>query len=164
MSVQMSKIMITTFEPYKERPIRFLELWPHAGWRLKVYGIASGRRTPRPGLIEAAKVVAKERLARIPESMRHYSVGFLGVHDGRTANFVFVGWWADENELHYHVYVSPTDDPARFTYTTWTGLVACVWDLRVMAFERQAWLDTVLKPSRGPDFDAYLQQRLEEDV
>jgi hypothetical protein len=33
-----------------------------------------------------------------------------------------------------------------------------------MAFERQAWLDTVLKPKRGPDFDAYLQQKLKEDV
>jgi hypothetical protein len=156
--------MITTFEPYTERPIRFLELCQHAGWRLKVYGIASGRQRPRPELIEAARVVAKERMASVAESMRHYSVGFLGIHDGRTANFVFVDWWADENELHHHVYVSPTDDPTRFTYTTPTGLVACVWDLRVMAFERQAWLETVLKPSGGPDFDAYLQRRLEEDV
>jgi prepilin-type processing-associated H-X9-DG protein len=156
--------MITTFESYEERSIRFLELWQHAGWRLKVYGIACGGRTPRLELIEAAKVVAKERLASVPESRRHYSVGFLGIHDGRTANFVFVDWWADENELHHHVYISPTDEPARFTYASPTGLVACVWDLRVMAFERQAWLETVLKPSRGPDFDAYLQQRLAEEV
>jgi hypothetical protein len=156
--------MNITTSPYKERPIRFLELWQHAGWRLKVYGIAHGRPAPRPALIEAAKIAARERLAGIPGSMRHYSVGFLGIHDGLTANFVFVDWWADENELHHHVFISPTDNPAQFTYATPTGLVACVWDLRVMAFERQAWLDTVLRRTEGSDFDAYLQQRLNEDI
>ena len=156
--------MNITSGPYKERPIRFLELWTSAGWRLKVYGIAYNHPTPRPELVEAAKIVAAQRLANVPNSMRHYSVGFVGVHDGRTSNFVFVDWWADENELHHHVYVSPTDEPARLTYSTPSGLVACVWDLRVMEFERQAWLDTVLKQSSNPDFDAYLNIRLDEDI
>jgi len=150
--------------PYRVRPIRFLELWHEAGWRLKVYGIAYDRAVPRPELIEAAKAAAAQRLSSVPDSVRHYSVGFLGIHDGRTANFVFLDWWADENELHHHVYVSPTDDPGRFTYATPTGLVACVWDLRVMAFERQAWIDTILKRPAGPDLEAYMQERLNEDA
>ncbi len=33
--------------------------------------------------------------------------------------------------------------------------VACVWDLAVMAFEREAWIEFVLKPAE-PDIDAYL--------
>jgi prepilin-type processing-associated H-X9-DG protein len=156
--------MTMKFGPYQERSIRFLELWHQAGWRLKVYGIAYHGVAPRPELIAAAKAVAAERLATVPDSIRHYSVGFLGVHDGRTANFVFVDWWADENELHHHVYVSPTHEPARFTYITPSGLTACVWDLRLMAFERQAWVDTVLKRHGGPDVEAYLQQRLNEDI
>lgn len=156
--------MTITSGPYKQRPIRFLELWQHAGWRFKVYGIAYRRPTPRPELVAAAKATAMQRLASVPDSMGHYSVGFLGVHDARAHNFVFVDWWADENELHHHVYVSPTNEPARLAYTTPTGLVACVWDLRVMAFERQAWLDTALERPDGPDLDAYLQQRLNEDV
>lgn len=149
---------------YTKRAIRFLELWQHGGWRLKVYGIADGRPKPRPELLTAAQAIAKQRLESIPISLRHYSVGFLGVHDGRTSNFVFVDWWADENELHHHVYVSPKDQPSRFTYATPSGLAACVWDLRLMAFERQAWLDTVLKPPAGPDVGAYLRQVLNEDV
>ena len=153
-----------TSGPYEERSIRFLELWTSAGWRLKVYGIAHGRSTPRPELLEAAKTVATQRLANVPDSMRHYSIGFIGVHDGRTANFVFVDWWADENELHHHVYVSPTDEPAHLTDATPGGLVACVWDLRVLAFERQAWIDTVLKQPHNPDIDAYLGVRLDEDI
>jgi prepilin-type processing-associated H-X9-DG protein len=153
-----------TISPYEKRAIRFLEVWRAGGWRLKVYGIAHARATPRPELIAAAKLVAQPRLESAPGSLSHYSVGFLGVHDGRTANFVFVDWWADENELHHHVYVSPTDQPSRFAYVTPTGLAACVWDLRVMAFERQAWLDPVLKRPHGPDLDAYLRQTLNEDA
>ena len=153
-----------TIGPYQSRPIRFLELWQHKGWRIKVYGIASERPIPRDQLTAAVKAVAIKRLAGVPASVNHYSVGFLGIHDGETANFVFIDWWADENELHHHVYVSPTDDPSRLTYATPTGVIACVWDLRVIAFERQAWLDTVLKRQGGPDFDAYLRQQLNEDV
>jgi RimJ/RimL family protein N-acetyltransferase len=153
--------MITS---YQRRPIRFLDLWTHGAWRLKLYGISSDRAEPRNELIDAAKDVAADRLASIPASMKHYSVGFLGVHDGKTANFVFVDWWADENELHHHVYISPTEDPARLEYATPSGLVACVWDLRLMDFERQAWLDTVLQRGGSPDLDAYLEQRLNEDV
>lgn len=151
-------------EPYQNRPIRFLELWQHGAWRLKVYGIASGRPAPRDKLITAAKAVAGKRLANVAASMQHYFVGFLGIHDGQSANFVFVDWWADENELHHHVYTSPCDEPARLTYATPTGLIACVWDLRLMAFERKAWLDTVLKRGSGADLNAYLERRLNEDA
>ena len=156
--------MTINFGVYEQRPIRFLEIWHTDSWRLKVYGIAYGRPTPRLELVEAAKTVAKERLANVSDRLEHYGVGFLGVHDGRTANFVFVDWWAEQNELHHHVYVSPTDQPAQLSYVTPTGLTACVWDLRVMSFEREAWLETVLRPQSGPDFEAYLERRLTEDV
>lgn len=156
--------MNLTNEPYRKRPIRFLELWNYREWRIKLYGISSGRAAPRDELIEAAKSVAAERLAAIPSSMNHYSVGFLGVHDGKTANFVFVDWWAYENELNHHVYISPTDHPARLRDATPSGIVACVWDLRLMAFERDAWVETVLKRKDGPDFDAYLSKQLNEDA
>jgi hypothetical protein len=43
-------------------------------------------------------------------------------------------------------------------------VIACVWDLRVLAFERQAWLETVLKSSGNVNLDAYLQRQLNEDT
>jgi hypothetical protein len=157
--------MSLTTTPYEPRPIRFLELWAIDGWRIKVYGIGtSSWPTPRKELVVAGKDAARERLATVPETMRHYSVGFLGIHEGRTSNFVFIDWWADENELHHHVYVSPTAKPAQLVYMTPTGLAACVWDLRLIAFERQAWIVTVLNNSAGGDVEAYLQQHLNEDA
>lgn len=155
--------MVKLQEPYQTRPIRFLELWPEAEWRMKMYGIAYQRPLPRSELLEAAKRITRPHLVTV-NSQTHYGVGFLGVHDGRGANFVFVDYWADENELHHHVHVSPSDKPEALEYVTPTGLVACVWDLRVMCFERQAWVETVLANPSGPDVEQYLLRRLNEDA
>jgi hypothetical protein len=159
----MEAIMIKLAEPYEPRPIHCLDVWEHAGWRLKLYSIACNRPTARAALVDAAQAAARERLPQPAVTPDRYGVGFLGVHDGRGVNFVFVDWWADENELHHHVYISPVDQPDRLEYRT-SGSIACVWDLRVMAFERQAWIDTVLANPAGPDLDAYLARQLNEAV
>jgi hypothetical protein len=152
-----------TVTPYKKRPIRFLELWEESGWRMKVYGIAFGQAVPNANLVAIGKRIAGERIAAITE-LSIYRVGFIGIHQGRTANFIFIDWWANENELFHHAYVSPIDAPDQFSYVTPTGLTACVWDLRVMCFERQAWLETVLQSPNGPNICAYLDARLSEDI
>jgi len=155
--------MIELKEPYQTRPIRFLELWQEDGWRMKIYGITYQGPLPRAELVEAAKRLARPHL-QAADGHNHYGVGFIGVHDGRGANFVFVDYWADENEMHHHVYVSPADRPEEWEYVTPIGLVACVWDLRVMWFEREAWVETVLANPAGPDVEEYLECRLNEDA
>jgi hypothetical protein len=107
-------------------------------------------------LVEEAEIGARQQ--------HQYHLGFLGVHDGRTSKFVFLDFWADENELHHHVFVSPSAHPDQFTYVTPTGLSACVWDLRLPAFERDAWVAHVLQRSASPDFDGYLSATLNADV
>ncbi len=148
---------ISLIEPYEKRPFRFLEIWEDSGWQIKVYGIAYKRDLPRSELVEAAKQQVIPHLQN--NTAHHYNVGFLGVHDGRGANFIFLGYWADENELHHHVYLSPTDDISNFHYSTPAGLIACVWDLHLMHFERQAWVEMVLANPQGPDLEAYLACR-----
>ena len=129
-----------------------------------MYGIAYGRERPREELVEAAKQIVRERLTHSTNDDNHYGVGFLGVHDGRGANFVYLDYWADENELHHHVYTSASDELEGLRYATPTGLSACVWDLRVQAFERDAWVEEVLRNPRGPDVEAYMARRLDEMV
>lgn len=77
---------------------------------------------------------------------------------------MFVDYWADENELRHHVYVSPSDDPASLEYVTPTGLIACAWELRVLSFEGDAWVEAVLAYPSGPDVEAYLARTLNEDA
>lgn len=146
---------------YTPRPIRFIELWRHRAWRMKIYGIASGRSRPESVYVDRAKELAAGLL---DAATGHYAVGFIGVHQGKTAHFIFVDWWANENELNHHVFISSLDDPMVFTNATATGVMACVWDLAVIGHERQAWIETVLEPGGGDDFAAYLAMRMEGEV
>jgi hypothetical protein len=88
-------------------------------------------------------------------------VGFACIHQGKTGNFAFIDWWADENELHHHVYVSTDAAPETFRYVTPDGLIACVWDLRLMWFEREAWVSSALQKGATPDLAGYLALRLD---
>lgn len=156
--------MIELTEPYQPRPIRYLECWKEDGWRLKVYGIAYQRHQPRSQLIAVAKTVARQRLPKPAIAPGRYGVGFLGIHDGRTANFVFLDWWSSENELNHHVFVSQKDKAETLEEITSSGLIACVWDLSVLCFERQAWINKVLANPDGVDLDGYLACQLNEDI
>jgi hypothetical protein len=150
-------------EPYEPRPIRYLEEWAFEGWRLKVYGITYRRPRPRAELVETARQLARKSLPASREG-RNYGVGYVGVHDGRGANFIFVDWWADENELYHRVYAAPSDELVNIPEITATGLSVCVWDLRVQCFEREAWLETVLRNPNESSFEDYMRRRLNEDV
>jgi len=151
-------------EDYRTRPIRFLELWENENWKLKVYGITFTNDTLDQILVKAVHKVTFERLEISGSKTNHYGVGFVGIHQGKTGNFVFVDWWADENELHHHVYVSPSEDPLKLEYMTPTGLAACAWDLFLISYERDAWVRYVLKQSESPNIEGYLSAHLNENV
>lgn len=146
---------------YEPRPVRFLELWTIHGWRLKLYGISHNRPSPRSELIETAKAITTMRLRERPTGHAHYSVGFLGIHDGRGENQIFLDFWVNENELIHWYWISTPENPADLYVPSEDHNSVCVWDLMVQCFERQAWLDCVLANPKGPDFEAYLQRRLD---
>ncbi len=155
---------VELLEPYAPRRVSFLGLWARDEWLVKAYGIRYRGAAPAPALVEAARSLVLARLPLPARAEGRYGVGFAGVHEGRGANFVFADWWAEENELHHHVWISPSANPRDLVYRTPSGLAACVWDLAVIGFERQAWLDTVLANPSGPDVEAYLSRRLEGRV
>ncbi|MBA3261171.1 MAG: isochorismatase [Thermoleophilaceae bacterium] len=149
---------------YRPRPIRFLELVEVGGWQIKLYGAACERSAPRLELVEATKRLARRVLPSPADGEGRYAVGFACAHDGRGGCFSFVDWWADENELHHQIYVAPEERPTELSPAGPDALTACVWDLAIMSFERDAWLETVMRNPAGPDFDAYLAARLDAVV
>ena len=151
-------------EAYQCRPLRFLELWTLDDWRLKIIGIAYGRETPETALIGGAKRVATDYLRTNRTRHTPHGVGFLGVHDGRGENQVFLDRWVNENELLHAAWVSPKHDPGRLLVPGADHNSVCVWDLAVQCFERQAWVECVLENPRGPDLEAYLARRIHADV
>lgn len=151
-------------EKYHSRPIRFLEIWQIDNWDLKVYSITYGVSSLDENLIKEARRVIEKRLAESAEQTNHFNMGFVGIHQGKTGNFVFVDWWADENELHHHVYVSSPTQPDKLKYITPTGLSACAWDLFLIGHERDAWVKHILMKAETPDFEGYLAARMNKDV
>ena len=167
-------------EPYAPRSFRFIELLTLGpsrtgrpsgsaessrsadAWQMKLYGIAAQQELPRPELIQAAKNVAAKVLEN--ETANNYKVGFIGVHDGRGACFVFVDFWGNENELFHRVFLSRLSDPAGLKPADAADSSVCVWDLRLQAFEREAWIKHVLARASAPDFEAYLADRLNENA
>lgn len=151
-------------EPYAPRRVRFLGFQGVAEWRLKVYGIAYRGDEPDRALVRKAVEVAARDLPAPAVAEGRYGVGFLGVHQGRGANLVFLDWWARENELHHLVYLADHTRPLALERVPGGGLHGCVWDLAVVAFERQAWISAVLSNPSAPDLEAYLDSRFQGSV
>jgi len=165
---------------YARRPIRFLELATIDGWRVKTYGISAKGDTPSPTLVQTAKQLAGKALPTPPvrvnrngssddggeplDSLDRYGVAVLIVHEAREGCFVLLDWWTGENMLQHHVYFSPDTNNPEFEDVADTGIGACVWELKVLSFEREAWIDCVLASERGADLDGYCSRHFSEDV
>jgi hypothetical protein len=151
-------------ERYQTRPVRCLRISERNRWRLKVYAITYGGADLGSALMHAALEAGHARMPMPATTADRYGVGFLGIHQGRSLNFVFVDWWAHENELHHHVWFSDHPRPAELRAWRPDDPIACAWDLSLIAFERTAWVREVLANPRGPDLDAYLAAQLNEAV
>ena len=151
-------------EQYQPRPIRCVELWSTGDWRLKIYSIAYQRELARPEMFACAKELAREHLPQPAITDSRYGAGYVGVHDGRGFVVIFVDWWENENELFHKVFVNKGGNSLTFRRAGPDELVSCVWDTRVIAFERDAWVDTVLNNPNGPSLDEYFALRLDGDA
>jgi hypothetical protein len=151
-------------EPYRPRAIRCLDVVELGDWRIKVYGLAYEVERPAPVLVDAALDAARRSLPTPATANDRYGVGFIGAHQGRGSNFVFVDWWALENELHHHVWFSSFEEPGQLRAHEPGDPIACAWDLSVIAHERAAWVEHVLVRWDDPDFDGYLAAQLNTEI
>ena len=160
---EAAKPSVSLREPFRPRPVTFLELWEVGGWRLKLYGLSYEHEKPNPDLIAAAKQVIPLHLPP-PNADGAQGVGFVGVHQGRERHYVFVDWWARDTELRHHLFLSSVNSPLELEYAGGTGVLASVWGLQLIWFERNAWVEKVLANPRGPDLEAYLKKRLSDQA
>jgi hypothetical protein len=162
---------ITRTGAYQPRAISFLKLHEAAGWRLKFYGITMPGEPLRPELMTVAEALVPSALPHPavhsgtddPHDIDRYGVGFVILHEAADYSFALFCWWAGENELHQRVYSSlPIRLGAMRPHPT--PVIGCVWELAVTDFERRSWLEHVLARSEGPDIEAYLDERYEDEV
>ena len=154
--------------PFAPRPIVAHDALAHGDWRLKRYAIALGDAPVDWDAFDDGVAMA---LATLPQPARapgRPGAGFVIAHRGRGADYVVLGWWSEENELPVHV-VRRDQAPHAAWRAAREGESFCVWDLQVIAFERDAWVATVLSADGARALlaervDAYLARRLSVPV
>lgn len=142
-------------EPYSPRSIRFREVREHRGWRIKVYGIRYGDAPLDWPVYEEGLQLVFDLLPEPAVTADRPGVGFSLAHQGRGVHYLTVNWWDLENELFTQVRVCGFGAGQAWREPT-PGEYACVWDLQVIAFERDAYVECVLARPEDPDLEGYL--------
>lgn len=144
-----------SYTPYAPRASAFHGVIERSGHRLKAYSVRYG---DEPFEWDAYADGVDLALGALPEprpAQGRPGLGFVIVHRGRGADYVVLAWWDRENELPVRVFVREEGDwrPAR------GGESFCVWDLEIVARERDAWVETVLAGDGEAGAEAYLARR-----
>ena len=144
------------FTPYQPRPVTFLGLESLAGYQLKVYAIRYA-----DGVFERERFahgweLAARALPPPATTDGRPGVGFAVLHQARTCDYLILCWWDHENELPTRIFIM---DASEWRPAT-GGESFCVWDLRVIWHEREAYVATVLS-GRDDGLETYLARVLE---
>ncbi len=149
------------FDPYISRPIKFIDQVNSEGWRIKIYGI-SAKSLPLPKEVVSEGI--KNVLPHLPQpalTEQRYGVGFLIIHHGTMRNWYLLDWWEKEDIIHQKLFSSSLNKPGSISAELDKSLVACVHELRIINFESEAWIKTVLCQDANPSFDKYLGLHLD---
>lgn len=154
---------------YETRMIHCLGLSTIEGWKLKVYEIYQHKDARPPGSPEHFVVTEAKRFVRTvlkqpAETQSRYGIGFLIVHRGMDRNWMLLDWWYEREILKQVLMSSPLDRPSAISLEQGDDLMACTWELAVIGFERDAWVEKVLRNPDGPDLEAYFEQRLDAEI
>lgn len=154
--------------PFAPRPIVTHDVLAHGGWRLKRYAITVDGAPLAWDAVDGGVAMVLDALPAPAIAPGRPGAGFVIAHRGRGADYVVLGWWSEENELPMRV-VRRDQRPGATWRAARDGESFCVWDLQVIAFERDAWVDTVLTHDvdRAPlaaRVNAYLARRLSSPV
>jgi len=149
---------------YESRPVLMRDVWTPpapAGWRIKRIGIRYAGDDVDDALFDAASEAAMKALP--PAGSPNAGLGFLGVHEGRGFDQVFLCWWENDNELQLRVFIADKEAPESLRPAPEGWCAACTWDLKVMAYERDAWVRHMLRAGGGGP-EAYLDARIAEHL
>jgi hypothetical protein len=143
------------FTRYEPRPVNFLGIREVSGMRLKTYTICLPDATfAEARFSDVWELTAKTLPQQASESRPN--IGFAIQHQGRTGDYFVLGWWDNENELPLHVFVGDQHGWRKAQ----GGESVCVWDLRVIWWERELYVNTMMA-GHADGVNAYLTASLQ---
>jgi len=151
---------------YQIRPIRFIGLENFEEWTFKVYSISCRLEKANQLWIDSAINQFPIWIRNVNNTnKKNYRVATLIVHEGREGCFAIISCWVDENMLQLFAYFAGDIQKVDFQLISDKGLVSCVWELAILWFERNAWVNLVMQDPDNPlALQNYLQQQLNEDI
>lgn len=149
---------------YKPRPIRFLELYRHDAWVLKIYSISYKNERLKKEDVELAKSYLNEWLLKSAAyRLETYNIATLILHEFKGGCFAVINWWTDDNMLQNFVYLKKQNERHFILYSD-NGMTSCVWEMAIWWHERNAWVKHILMQNENPDFSAYLSEQLNQNI
>lgn len=123
---------------YKPRPIRFLEVYQHNDWQIKIYSISVHNEFVKKENTDIAKTYLTGWLQNANNyPLNTYNIATLIIHEYKGGCYAIINWWIDENMLQQFVYSATNENPSEFILYSDKGIVTCVWEMAVLWFERK---------------------------
>ena len=148
-------------EPYSPRRIATLGVWREAGHSIKAYGIHRDPNAAGPILSDpvtaSVRAAVRDVLDEHAGGPRTHGLGYCIAHVGEEAVWLLVDWWISGGIVCQRMLSAPLARPDAFAPVNAPAL-ACVWELAVIAHERDAWVRHML--TERPDADGYLHDML----
>jgi hypothetical protein len=148
-------------ETYRPRTIIARPLHLVDGWRVKIYVVTPRETFESEAILENAIARLSEWLTPpASEPWHSHKIGFLIFHEGADGLWSLVNRWVADDMLQSATYYTDYREPDTFIRNPAKAFMACVWELPIIAFERDLWVEEVLKKAPNPDFDAYFGKAL----
>lgn len=127
---------------YQQRHIDFHGTQTIGHTRLKLYYLKSPQQTGAPlPAPELQQVWLTEGLGSDHFASDH-QIGFAIIHAADDGYYLLISTWCDANMLRHRVFT--IDDDNRLQTLDATKIIACVWELALMFYERNCWIEHVM--------------------
>lgn len=146
-------------EAYAARKINFVGVFEKKDWQLKTYNILQKDRKADHELIKFAQQFAVNILPQPATTSNRYGLGFVSVHQGKTYDFVAIGYWVYDTELKLTTYLRGSSTSKELQAVVGDEISHDIWDIKLMSFEAESWAKHMLKNSK-PEADNYLADAL----
>jgi hypothetical protein len=136
---------MTTMLTYAPRRLESRSVLAVQGCRLKRYELRSAEQQSRAGFTDGQWQEALHGRLLLNNDVREHRVGFAILHYGRDGDYLLASLWYGGNMLKHEAFaLSSSGDSPYCASLSASRIVACVWELSVMAFERDAWVRTAM--------------------
>lgn len=139
---------------YAARTVAYDGLDENSDWKLKRYSLSWDGSAMDDAGFAAGEAMALDALPSPAVDESRPGTGIVIRHQGRGENYVILAWWDRENELPIRVFVDNGEGwrPANEHESI------CVWDLQILAAERDAYVRHILAWPEKPDVRRYLAE------